>query len=237
MKGKISRMIILCTWLLIFGVHGGWSQKTASQQPPEHIIKEALRFAEGRKFSIPKRKSRSAWKEYYAFIGEKVYIEVDAITGKVTFVLYSAPGPLISKEKLIDIDEIERRLKAWLDEKGIDLKGWNLESRKVFDERIQFEWTKRSPKGVRLPSVLSVNVWVSDKGVEIDSIFFVDRPVEVSLEPIIQEEEAMKIATEAAKLRQPKVVGKELSVWFNEKGQQELRWEVTLEENAIRKKL
>ncbi|MDW8028556.1 MAG: PepSY domain-containing protein [Armatimonadota bacterium] len=234
MKTKTIKAILWCACLSIVGLQGGWSQKPTLQQPPERVIKEALRFAEGRKFSF-RRKIKSAWQECYVFIGDNVHIEVDAVTEKVTFALYSEPHPLISKEKLTDIDKIEKRVKFWLKEKGIDLRSWNLEEKKVIGERIFFNWAKRSPKGVRLPCVLSVNVWVSAEGIGIGSISWIERELEVSLEPTVKEEEAIKIATEAAKFSQARVVGRDLYVWFNEEGRQELWWEVTLEENKIRK--
>lgn len=233
MKTKI-KVILWCAWLLILGLQEGWSQKPTPQQPSERIVKEVLRFAEGRKFSF-RRRIKETWQECYVFSGDNVRIEVDAVTEKVTYVLYSEPYPLISKERLTNIDEIEKKLKSWLKEKGIDLEGWNLEKREIYGERIFFNWAKRSPKGVGLPCVLSVNVWVSVEGVEIGSIHWIERPVEVSLKPTIKEEEAIKIAIEAAKFSKAKVVKRDLYVWFGEGGRQELWWDITLEENKIRR--
>lgn len=234
MKTKTIKAIFWCVCLLVIRPQEGWSQKPSSQKPPERIVKETLRFAEGRKFSF-RGKIKSAWRECYVFIGDTVHIEVDAVTEKITLVLYSKPYPLISKEKLTDIDKIEKRVKSWLKERGVDLEGWNLEGKRIFGERIFFDWAKRSPKGVRLPCVLSVNVWVSTEGVGISSLSWIERVTEVSLEPAIKEEEAIKIATEAAKFSQARVVGRDLYVWFNEEGRQELWWRVILEENEIRK--
>ena len=235
MKIKTVQMILWCAWLLIAGLQEGWTQKPTShhQQPPEQVVKEVLRFAEGRRFSF-RGKRKSTWQECYVFIGDTVYIEVDAVTRKVTYVLYSEPYPVISKEKLTNIDEIEKKLKFWLKEKGIDIEGWNLEKREVFGERIFFDWSKRSPNGVRLPCVLSVNIWVNDN-VKIASLYWVERKTEVSLEPTIKEEEAIKIAMKAAKFSQAKVVKRDIIIWFNDKGRQELWWIIELEENKIRK--
>lgn len=238
MKTKTIGVIICCAWLLISGFQQkGWAQKPTPQQPPERIVKEALRFAEGRKFSF-RGKRKSAWMECYVFIGDTVHIEVDAVTEKVTWVLYSKPYPIISNGKLIDIDEVERKVKFWLKEKGIDLKDWNLEARKVYGERIFFEWAKRSPNGVRLPCVLSVDVdvfKVNGKGIGIASFSWIERKTEVSLEPTIREEEAVKIATKTAGFSQARVVEQDIIVWFGDEGHQELWWIITLEENKIRR--
>lgn len=228
---KYTKTTLWCVWLTLITVQVGESQKPISPHPPKNIVQQALRFANGQQISFQGR-IKKAWQECYMFTGEVGYIYVDAVTGQVTAAFYKLSTP--SKEKQIDLEEAEKTVKLWLKEKGVTLDGWILEERKVYDrgdvgKEYKFHWAKRSPKGVRLPCVL----WVNIRGDgTISSFLRIERNTEVSLEPSIRMEEAMKIAIKAAGLSQAKLTRKELFVWFNEKGQQELWWEIELQGNA-----
>jgi hypothetical protein len=225
---RTVKMFLWFMGLLVIIPQMGESQQPVSQQPPEHIIKEALRFANGKKLSY-RGKRKTAWMECYVFEGDNVEIEIDIVTRKVSWVLYSSHYPVT---KRISIDEAEKKVKSWLEEKGINLKDWVLEERKIIGNRYAFYWTKYSPKGVELPCILYVEI---EDDEETFLFHRIEREVEISLEPTIKEKEAVKIAIKAAKFNRAKVIKQKLRVWFNNEGKQELQYEIELIQDGLKR--
>ena len=67
----------------------------------------------------------------------------------------------------------------------------------------------------------------------------VERETEIPLKPLVNTEKAIEIAMQAAKLAQGRVrvTRRHLRVWFNEKGQQCLWWEITLQGDDLQRKV
>lgn len=156
-------------------------------------------------------------------------IEVDAETNEVTTAFYripQKPGPKISLEEALE------RVKMWLTQRGVALEGWILERKEALPMMYAFRWVKRSPEGIRLLSLMYVFTDFDGSVTLFDQI---DRSVKVSLKPKVSKEEAISIEIKEAKrsfeakLSNFKVIGQQLLVWFNKKGEQELYWEVSLE--------
>lgn len=233
---KLLKVAIWCVGLLTLAFHGmGRSQKPVL--PPPNIVQEALRFANGHSLAFQGR-ARIAWQECYVFSGDIGNIYVDTLTGQVTAAFYKLS---VLRGEQITQEEAEKKAKSWLTEQGITLGGWTLEERSVYDrgsagKEYVFQWVKRSPKGIYLPCILKVAV--REDGA-ICYFWRVERETEIPLKPLVKTEKAIEIATQAARLAQGKVrvTRKHLRVWFNEKGQQCLWWEITLQEGDLRQQV
>lgn len=232
-RTQIQLYSLFFTFALLLPLSVLKSQESKTEQVPKEFPKEVMQkillFTDGRPV-IYKGRSKSGWIEVHSFVVEGGgVIEVDAETNEVTSAFYRSPqkpGPKIS------LDEAFEKVKVWLMQRGVSLEGWKLERKEVLPMRYAFRWVKRSPEGVRLLSL--IDIFTEFDG-SITSFNRIDRPVKISLKPKVSKDEAIKIAINEAersfktKLSNFKVIGQQLLVWFNKKGEQELYWEVSLE--------
>lgn len=229
---KLLKVAMWCIGLLTLAFYGmGRSQNPVL--PPSNIVQQALRFADGHSLAF-QGKAKIAWQECYIFLGDIGSIYVDTLTGQVTAAFYKLSVP---RREQITQEEAEKKAKSWLMEHVITLSGWILEDRRVYDrgsagKEYAFRWVKRSPEGIYLPCILKVTV--GEDGA-IRYFWRVERKTEIPLKPFIKMEKAIEIAMQAAKPAQGKVMvtRRHLRVWFNEKGQQCLWWEITLREGDL----
>ena len=233
---KLLKVAIWCIGLLTLAFYGmGRSQKPVL--PPSNIVQQALRFTEGHPLAF-QGKAKIAWQECYIFSGDIGSIYVDTLTGQVTAAFYKLS---MTRREQITQEKAEREVKSWLMERGITLSGWILEERRVYDrgsagKEYVFRWVKRSPEGIYLPCILKVVV--GEDGA-IRYFWRVERETEIPLKPLVNTEKAIEIAMQAAKLAQGRVrvTRRHLRVWFNEKGQQCLWWEITLQGDDLQRKV
>lgn len=231
---KSIKVTIWCIGIFVVAFYNGagWSQNPIST-PPSQIVQQALSFADGHPL-IFQGKTKIAWQECYVFAGDVGSIYVDTLTGKVTAAFYKLSMP---KGEQITQEEAEKKVMSWLTERGITLKGWILEERKLYDrgsagKEYVFRWVKRLSEGIYLPCVLEVAV--GEDGT-IRSFWRIERETEIPLKPLIKAEKATEIAMQASKFVQGrvKVIRRDMRVWFNEKGKQCLWWEITLQKDKL----
>lgn len=178
---------------------------------------------------------KSTWRHRWVFVSGKDRIEVDVSTNEVTEVIYSYPARE-STAPGMSIDEAEGYMRTWLRGHGRKLDGWILAGRRKLQRDVTgsiyeyaFDWEKRSPNGVRLPSALAATMHPDGRVV---SYMYVERPVQVELEPTLTLDEAVKIAASANKLSTSDRLNEaDLTVWFDDTGAQRLEWVVTLSDS------
>lgn len=137
-------------------------------------------------------------------------------------------GPTSLSEP-IGLSAAERAAVVWLKGIGVVLNGWvrvaaRPNIRLSGTTRYLFEWQRIAPNGVVLPSVMRVE---TEAGGELRSFFRVDVPAQVSLEPTISREEAVRLGTAATSL-DARLVSDRCRVWFDDSGKQVLWWQLGL---------
>jgi len=222
---KASKVAI---WLLLVAFYGTGQSQT-SAPPPLEIFQEASRFVNGHPLNFRGR-VKIAWQECYLFVGDIGSIYVDTQTKQVTAVFYKLSTS--NGEKLTQ-EEAFKKVKSWLIERKVNLDSWILEEQKTYDrgsagKEYVFRWVKCSSEGIILPCILKVVI--SEDGV-IRSFWRIEREVVIPLKSFIKAEKAIEIAIQASGFAQGKVkiMKKQLRVWFNDKGQQCLLYEIMLQ--------
>ena len=210
-------------------------KETQQEKFPEEVLSKVLFFVNSSSVSYYGKSRFGGW-NVYVFIGQNgELIHVDEETKEVSLVIYKLKN--ISTQQRISIEEAKNIVIKWLTERKIQLKEWMLEEQGIYKagnlNRYQFKWVKKTPKGIYLPCLLSVNIM--DNG-EILSFSRIERPVTISLEPKVSEEEAIKVSLKEVKqkfeekLTQFRLINKKLFVWFHHNtGKQQLYWEIELE--------
>ena len=142
-----------------------------------------------------KSQCKLAWMNCLFFKSNDCVMYVDSVAEKPTLVLYTKTIDESREYKIYD--EIKEAALDFLSEHAIDIKDCIL-SEKTYDrgssnKEYLFSWHKQNETGVQLP--YRINIVVNNYG-DVTELSVIDRPVEISLEPKISDDECLsKIKT------------------------------------------
>lgn len=197
-----------------------WAEGAPSAPYSDAMITSVAKFGTGLGFVT---NTKMAWKNVSVFSDHKTWVYVDAANGQVTAVLY---GRRPACHTTLSSDEMDKHAQSWLSDHGIQLDGWALRNRSVYQhadrKEYVYSWEKCSPEGVRLPCGLAIAL--GDDGT-VRYLWHVERELEIPVIPKLSIMEAGGKASVAMEVSQNELSDRGLSVWFDTRGNQQLIWE------------